>query len=256
MVENSARIADSSDGSDRGGGLWAQESVLIVTSELEPYISLRNGGSGLVFDLVKQAFAEVNRPVTIQFYPWKRAEMMVAAGEAYAAIPYIKNEERAKTYNFSEPLVFLSYKFLYNKEKFPQGFTWTKLEDFRGYTIGGGLGWYYLSAFEQAGLKVEAVVTEWQNLQKLLAQRIDFTVLDEITTYQILREKNPEAIDKIGFCEKPESIVAFHLLISRKYPHTDEISAAFQQGLARLKEKGAYQQLFEQYQIPKDMLVP
>jgi len=47
--------------------------------------------------------------------------------------------------------------------------------------IGGVLGYFYQKEFEKAGLNVEYVATDEQNLKKLLAGRIDIFPVAGIT---------------------------------------------------------------------------
>lgn len=230
--------------------------VLIVSSDYAPYTLSDQNGSGVVLDVVRQAFAAVDIEVTFEFYPWARGESLVAQGDAFGTAPYFKTDEREKVYDFSDPIVFSFNKFFYNKENFPEGFTWNTLEDFQGYTMGGILGYWYLPAFEDAGLTVEAVATDEQNLAKLIDQRIDFTVIDEATGTLIMSENFLYDMDKIGVLEKPESFTEFHLLISRTYPNATVLTEKFNQGLVIIKGTGEYQQILDQYGIPDSYAVP
>ncbi len=230
--------------------------MLIVSSDYEPYTSSRNNGSGVVLELIKQAFAEMHRDVTFQFYPWVRCETMVGAGEAFGAAPYFKNEERLKKYDFSDPIVYSSNRFFFNKEKFPKGFSWHTLKDFRGYRVGGIRGYWYIPDFEQAGLTIDYVSDDQANLRKLVFARIDFLVLDEFVGQKILRENFSAAeAAKIGVLERPESFIKFHLMISRKYPDHAELAAELNQGLRIMKKKGSYQAILQRYGLPSHFAV-
>jgi polar amino acid transport system substrate-binding protein len=234
----------------------AQESVLILSDDYDPYTSSHQQGSGVMLDLVRQAFAAKGIEVTYEFAPWKRCEQMVAKGEAFGAAPYFKTEERLQHYNFSDPIIYSINKFFYNTEKFPNGFTWNTLEDFQGYSMGGILGYWYIPAFERAGLTVEKVESDKQNLAKLIAQRIDFTVIDELTGMLLLRQHFPDDMHKIGVLDKPESFLEFHVMISRTYPKTAEFTDQLNQGLKQLKESGEYHTILKKHHISTDFAVP
>ncbi len=234
----------------------AQESVVIASGDYAPYSSAQDGGSGAVLDIVRQAFAIRGIEVNYQFFPWSRCERMVAEGKVFAAAPYSKNDERLLLYDFSNPILFSFRRFFYDTDRFPGGFIWETFEDFRGYRMGGVLGYWYLPAFEQAGLTVETVTKEEQNMAKLIAQWIDFILLDELVGMHLLRERFSENMDTIGVLEKAESFDEMHLLISKTYPDAEALTTQFNEGLKRLKESGEYQKILETYQIPKYYMVP
>ncbi len=233
-----------------------QEAVLIVSSDYEPYTSSEGNGSGVVLEVIEQAFAATDVEVRFDFFPWKRCELYVERGEAFGAAPYFKTEERLEKYDFSDAIVYSSNRFFYNKEKFPNGFTWDTLEDFQGYSMGGTLGYWYVPAFERVGLAIDFAASDKQNLAKLIRQRIDFTVIDELTGMRILREDFAEDMDKIGMLEKPESFIKFYLLISRTYPNSETLTEKLNRGLSIIKENGTYQEILQQYNIPDNYAVP
>lgn len=234
----------------------AQESILIMSDDYEPYTSSQKQGSGVILDIVRQAFATKDILVKYKFAPWKRCEKMVETGEAFGAIPYFKTQERLQNYNFSDPIIYSYNTFFYNKKKLPNGFTWNTLEDFQGYRMGGILGYWYMSAFERAGLTVDEVRSDKQNLEMLIAQRIDFTIIDKLTGMQLLMEHFPDDMQTIGILDKPESFLKFYVMISRTYPKAAEFTEQLNYGLKKLKVSREYYKILEQYQIPKNFAVP
>ena len=234
----------------------AQEHILIMSDDYEPYTSSEKQGSGVILDIVRQAFATKDILVKYKFAPWKRCEKMVEIGQAFGATPYFKTAERLRNYNFSDPIIYSRNTFFYNKKKFPKGFIWKTLEDFQGYRMGGILGYWYMSAFERAGLTVDEVRSDKQNLEMLIAQRIDFTIIDELTGMQLLRGHFPGDMQTIGVLEKPESFLKFYVMISRTYPGAEEYTEYLNHGLEQLKASGDYQKILKQYRIPESFAVP
>lgn len=234
----------------------AGEPIIIVSDDYQPYTSSKNGGSGVILDIVKQVFDEIHIETVFKFYPWKRCEAHVAKGIAFAAVPYFKTEARLGRYDFSDPVIYSFNRFFFNKEKFPKGFEWNTLEDFRGYTMGSILGYWYMPAFERAGLRTEAVASDLQNMEKLIHRRIDFTLVDELTGRWLLREYFSKETEKIRMLEKPESFIEFYLLISRTYPNSAGITERFNNGLRMLKENGGYRKILEDYNIPEHYAAP
>ncbi len=60
---------------------------------------------------------------------------------------------------------------------------------------------------------------------------------------------------KIGVLKKQESILKFHLLISRKYPQHVELTESFNKGLKIIKNKPVYRNALEYYAIPDNFAV-
>ncbi len=228
----------------------AGEKVTITTNDYAPYTSTKNNGSGFILDIVRKTFKEVGVEVVYEFYPWKRCEFYVEHGKAFATTPYFKTEERIKKYNFSEPIIYSYNRFFYNKEKFPNGYEWNKIEDFKNYEIGGILGYWYIPEFKRAGLSVFYSSKEKMNLMLLIRKRIDFTIIDELTGRKLMNKNFPKEVDKIGVLKKPLSVLKFYLLISRKYPNHEKLTEKFNRGLKIVKEKTIYKKLLNHYSFP------
>ena len=235
---------------------YSEDSIVIVTNDYEPYTSSENGGSGLMLDIIQQAFNEVDLNVTFKFYPWKRCQNELDKGLAFAAIPYFKTKDRQEKYDFSEPILPMFNRWFYNTESFPEGFEWSDLSDFQGYNIGGVLGFWYTSTLEDSGLNLELVKNDLQNLKKLASHRIDFTIIDELTGNGLVREHMLSNIEIIKFLDKPFDVQESHLLISRSYPNSEEITKQFNKGLEILRSNGKFLQILISYQVPQHFSAP
>lgn len=227
------------------------DPVVITTNDYGSFTSSVNQGSGAVLDIVREAFAMVDREVTFKFFPWKRVENEALKGRSFAAVPYFKTQERKKKFNYSDPLVPLYTRFFYHKEKFPKGFKWDKYEDFRGYLMGGVLGDWYVPLYEKAGVAAEIVPTLDQNVKKLAMKRVDFIIMDELTGSELIKKHYPEGVSKIGTLDKPENVRGLHLMISRSYPDSANITAQFNKGLKLLKKTSRYKEILDTYKIPE-----
>ncbi|MBL4796079.1 MAG: transporter substrate-binding domain-containing protein [Oleispira sp.] len=229
---------------------YSENSIVIVTNDYEPYTSSKNGGSGVMLEIIQQAFNEVDLKVTFKFYPWKRGQRELDKGLVFAAAPYFKTKERQEIYDFSDPILPMFNRWFYNTENFPEGFEWSELSDFQGYNIGGILGFWYISALEESGVSPELVKNDMQNLRKLATQRIDFTIIDELTGNGLIREHMPSKIKIIKYLDKPFDVQESHLLISRSYPNSEEITKQFNKGLEILKGNGKFWQILITHEVP------
>jgi len=234
--------------------------VPIVTSEYPPYVIHENNHvTGIVPDIVQAAFQELNIEVSFSIKPWVRGEHLVKNGEAYATFPYLVTQSRSDNFDFSAPVISFNPKFFYKKTRFSNGlFEWHNLEDFQPYVIGGVLGYWYEEPFKKIGLNVQYVVGDRQNLHKLMHDRIDFTLMDELVGWYLIHDIFPEKNQRNIFsvAPKPESSEPFHLMISRKYPRAKELTSTFNKGLNLIKKNSEYQKILNKYKMSENYSVP
>ena len=231
-------------------GSHATAQVLFVTSNYEPYVIQQDSeASGIFPDIIKAVFDEINLEVKFEFQPWKRGEHTVVTGKAFATFPYLIRQERTEKFDFSDPVIFFFPKFFYMKERFPNGFAWNTLKDFHPYNMGGILGFWYEKSFQDAGLKVQYVTTDLQNIHKLTRDRIDFTLIDELVGWSLIKEAYPEQVTAFAVAQKPESTDAFHIMVSRNYPNANVLLKKFNEGLKTIKNNGTFHEILQQYDV-------
>lgn len=235
----------------------AQEPLVFVTSDYPPYVIEDSGlAKGIVPDLIRAIFKDTGIEVEFSFQPWNRGQKSVTQGAAFAGFPYVITEQRAEIFDFSDPFVAFIPKFFYKKTQFPLGFSWQKLQDFHGYRMGGVRGFWYEPAFNALGLKVNYVSTDLQNMNMLLKERIDFTLIDELVGWHLIKTHFPEQMLAFAVADKPESSTTLHLMVSRNYPNAKALTQVFNQGLKRVKENGHYQEILHNYAAPKEYASP
>lgn len=230
-------------------------TISIATDDYLPYTSRANNGSGALGEIVRESFALEGIQVEYVFASWKRCELLAAAGEVFGALPYFVNEERLQSFDFSAPIAYGITRFYYNKLQFPEGFTWERFEDFKGYRMGGIQGYWYIPEFNQAGLDIHLVQSEEQNFAKLAKQRIDFTLAGQPRAEEALRKLSTDDQNNIDSLTPPESFEGFHIMVSRTYPHAQIYSKLFKSGLKKLIASGRYQQLLDRYRLSTDYAV-
>ena len=175
--------------------------------------------------IVVAAFKEVGVTPTIVFYPWERAEDEVRQGNAFAAFPYAVTPDRQKEFDFSNPMYTVQAKFFYSKLYHPNGIPYNTLQDLRNYKIGALLGSWYVTTFADAGLQVEYVSSNDQNVQKLGLGRIDLMVEEENTVWSVIRKLYPNDVDQFATLDKPlDQPGVVNDLSSHGFSHIPEFS--------------------------------
>ena len=235
--------------------LHAQNTVEIITNDYIPFTSSENTGTGVILDIIRISFAINNIQVKYIFAPWRRCEENLRNGSVFGSVPYFKTDERIEKYDFSDPVIYSVNRFYYNKKRFPEGFKWKTLSDLKGYRIGVIMGYWYEKEFETAGLNIDYVATDKQNIKKLIYDRIDFLVLDEITFIYIMKKYFHDKMEMIGMVENPLSILPFHIMISRKYTKSKVFTEIFNNGLETIKRNGDYEKILKKYGTPQNQSV-
>ncbi len=145
----------------------AQEELPLATGEWPPYTSEHLEGYGFFTELMTAIVHEMGMTPKYVFYPWKRCEQTTLAGEVFGAFPYAVTETRQQDFDFSDLIMKNNVLFFYHKKHLTQKPEVTTLKDLEPYLIGGALGYNYVPAFTEAGLRVDYVDTDEQNVKKL-----------------------------------------------------------------------------------------
>jgi polar amino acid transport system substrate-binding protein len=233
--------------------IFSKETVVFVTDEYAPYVSKTKQKSGIFPEVVKKIFKEKHIKVQIKFQPWRRCEANLSEGNAFAAFPYLKTKEREAKHNFSDPVIYFYPKFFYLKNRFKKPFEWNNLSDFKHYSIGGVLGYWYEERFKKAKLNVDYEGNDSKNIKKLVKKMIDFTIIDELVGWNLIERMK---FDKSLFAvsKKPTDEDTFHLMVSRKYKNSEKYLKIFNQGFKKMKQSNEYHKIFKKYSIPDEYM--
>ncbi|MFP4363182.1 MAG: substrate-binding periplasmic protein [Spirochaetia bacterium] len=215
--------------------------IYIATGEYPPYVSEQLENYGPLAEIITEVFSEMGYTVRYQFYPWIRGEERVRAGLAFATFPYRSTPERRGNFDFSEPVYTVRAKLFYYFPNHPEGISVGNTDDLQEYRIGGLLGSWYNSYFEEAEIPIENVNSMDLNFQKLYRDRIDLTIEEENSCWSIIRELYPEEVDNFRAINSPiapEDPNNLCLMVSRSYPNAERILNEFNQVLNNLREDG------------------
>lgn len=145
-------------------------------------------------------------------------------------------EDRAKTYDFSEPYVFLDTVVVVRADDDRI----TKPEDLNGMSTANTISSTYAELAESYGANVTGVDDLNQTMELLIQGRIDATVNDETAFNDYLRA-NPDAPIKIACVAKRDS---YYIPVRKG---ESEMLAAINQAIADLRDDGTLKALSEKY---------
>jgi polar amino acid transport system substrate-binding protein len=216
--------------------------VLLVTGEWEPFTTEKTPDQGFFTQIVEAVFKEMGVKTTIKFYPWARCELLVQNGDAFAAFPYTPSGDRAKKYLFSKDIYKVASKlFFYNKTK--AAFTYRQLSDLKSYKIGGVSGYFYLEWFKKADIAYDLSDTEDAALQKLIDGKVELVPLTEANAWNLINQKYPKLASKFGTIDQPLDENKISLLVSKSYPHAQQLLDQFNVAFDRIISRGIYSEI-------------
>lgn len=225
------------------------ETITITTAEYEPYVMIsENKVTGVVIEIVEAAFSKSGINVVYENMPWKRGYIMTLSNKVDATIPYSKTPERELDCFYSEPLISSKSVFFYLKNRnISKTFEWETFEDFKKYKVGGTIGYYYEKSFKEAGVILDLVASDAQNVQKLFNKRIDTFLIDELVGWALIKKYYPNSIDDFSTLKKPESMAPMYLIIGKNNPNGENFMNKFNDGLKQIKESGEYDSILMKY---------
>lgn len=145
-------------------------------------------------------------------------------------------EDRAKTYDFSDPYVYLDTVVVVREDDDRI----TKPEDLNGMSTANTISSTYAELAESYGANVTGVDDLNQTMELLIQGRIDATVNDETAFNDYLRA-NPDAPIKIACVANRDS---YYIPVRKG---ESEMLAAVNQAIADLREDGTLKALSEKY---------
>lgn len=215
-----------------------KEKILVSTGHWPPFCAEHLKEHGLVSEIVKMIFNEIEQPYKIEFHFWPKAYSKATSGQAMASYPYYYTEEKSEHLLYSDELMLNKELFFFLKDKHPKGIEYNKLTDLKKYKIAGVRGYFYTEEFGNEKLDVTYYSTEKEALKSIHNGESDLIVLSEVGGWMLIEEQYPKQIKNFASIDNPLLIKPLHLVISKNYPKSNSLLAKFNETLNNLKNKG------------------
>lgn len=215
-------------------------TITVVTGDWPPYLIRSDPHQSPMGQVTDRVFNDAGYEVRYTIQPWKRSKDQVRAGAADVLMPAYCSPDRTAVYLCSDPVV-TGKQVLFHRTDMP--FTWTSVDDLRGYIIGGTLGYYYGTDFEAAErrgeLKILRIASDETNMRLLMKGRIQLYPQDKAVGFAMLHNLYPpDRWSEITNDEKPLHEQSLHLLFTRASPRGAQLQSIFNQGLKHLRHTG------------------
>jgi len=224
---------------------FVQQTHILIAGDEE------KEGSYLV-ELTQEAFQRVGYTPEFRFVPWARALKLSIKGDYKVLLAAYFSEERAEKLAYTAPIGSTRVFFLKRKD---QSMTYTTMDDLKPYRIGHIRGSKVNTAFDEAEktfLTMEYVSSTEQNINKLLAGRLDLVVEKEERLTQLLKTEFQDDADKLELIYPPLQVNPFYNCVSKALPNAQQIVDDFNRGLQMIREDGTLSTILTKYGVASD----
>ena len=238
-------------------GSVAAEKILIVGEPYAPYEFKKDGKvQGIDVDIIANIMEKLGVEYEIKIFPWLRAEKMVKVGQADFVLTTSMKEKRKAFLNYPTVPMWKSEYVYLSKVGGVTGLTSYKDAIDKNLTVAVVKGNSYNPSFWAAypnrdEKKVHKLLREGVNnevnLKKIAAGGVDVTVIDQ--TVGLYTAKLQGVRDKVQVASTPLFSKPYYMPVSKKAPHPQaaEIHAKFHEELAKMKENGELQKIFDKW---------
>lgn len=198
---------------------------------------------GIMPDLIREMWSVMGvEEQEFHIYPWARAYEMIQNELDTVLFSMSRTKEREPLFKWVGPITVDRFMLFARKDRHPSAFT---LNDLKGADVGtvrDDIGDQAMAALGTKA-KIRPVADVNINLRKIMNNRIDYMVHDEVSMRMLLRRHQlPEdALVPVYLVRK----VASHIAVSRNVP--DELIHRMNDALYKVRNSPAYDRIFEKY---------
>lgn len=225
----------------------AADIRLVTGDDYAPLTGQSLAGSGMLSQIVQEAFARSGMTSTLAWQPWNRAYLMTLRGEYDATFPYIRADQREHEFYYSEP-VYLSEQHLFSRAD--DAFETIDAQQASGRRLCHPLGWQlpeFVQALVDGGVLVRHSPQGLSECaQLLLLGRDDFFLADlQLGRYALSSTGAPPL--QFHISQSVLSRQTLHLMVPRSHPDALTLIEQFNVGLAALHASGEYERAFDDF---------
>jgi polar amino acid transport system substrate-binding protein len=165
------------------------DTRVMITGEWPPYTGMQEPEGGSITAIVRAALAAKGDDVRIGYFGWHRVRRLMLDNRGYSgSFPHYYSEERGSRCHFSEPVGSSPLGLV---TSLGTDVKWERIEDLGRYRVGTVKSYVNLPEFDRLVAKGRihpvAALNDSDNLQALLAGRIDAAIMDRNVFAYLLR---------------------------------------------------------------------
>lgn len=224
-------------------------AIKMVTAQWAPFYSDQLPRGGPVAEIAVEAFKRTGHQATVEYLPWSRALRKATALEADIVLGAYYTDVRAKTFNFSAPILTVNVGLVTNSNTGIKSYS--SLRDLSHFRIGVAKGWANSPEFDAASyLNKDLAKNQILNIRKLSYDRVDMIAIAfEVFRYEDSKIHPHSPPKRHVFLEPLLSKSTLHLMISKQFADDAEIISDFNRGLQQMKDDGSYAKILKAHRI-------
>lgn len=228
--------------------VYAEHTIRLSTINWQPYTGEDLLEHGFFSELVTEAFSRVGYRVEFQYRPWARALEEAKDGDVHGIMDAYWKEDRVKFLEYPDVVWKVKEVFIALQEN-PITYTGT-LTDLKGVTIGVLRATAQAEELQAAGVNTDAINDQIQNVQKLLAGRIDAMIIPEDIFFYHAERLDPQFDrTRVKVLNPPYKVYDMYVAFSKQKPDYQQLTADFNRGLGMIKADGTFEKILEKHHV-------
>ena len=227
-------------------GAQSPKTLRLSANYWEPYTGPGMANNGVATEIVVRALARAGYATEISFMPWSRTLASAYHGKIDGVVGIWPTRQRRLKLLFSDSYLTNRLHLLYVRPALSGNLT---LDTLDGIRIGVGRDYDYSDSFlEPKRFILDPVDRIGQNLSKLFLGRIDMMLEDPyVAEYTLLHHADEFAgHPPLRYSPAPLLQLPLHFGLSRDRADAEQIIAAFNTQLARMKKDGSLAAILQQ----------
>jgi len=224
--------------------------IVFTTGEYPPYMSKKADGFGTVSKVITEACRRAKLICEYEFYPWKRAQLMVKHGKNVATFMWSKTKKRENEYIFSKyPVGYGVTTVFYKKSRFKDGVKFDNWIDLKKYRIAAVRSYWYENIYKKLEINVHYINKSKQAWKLLEIDRIDVYVDNYPVGIWDAKQVVPELMKDLGYTELEAKDVEArysYIMFSKKYKDSAWLKNKLDLSLKSMHEDGTYRKIMSE----------
>ncbi|ASP37398.1 ABC transporter [Bacterioplanes sanyensis] len=217
---------------------WADKTVYLTSLDWPPYSGKSLPDQGGSIAVAKAAFEAMGYSLVVDVFPWSRAVALAKdANSKYAGyVPEYYSDGVAEEFIYSDPMGKSPVGFI---EQAGKPISWSSHEDLKNFSIGVVQDYVNEAKFDgmvaDGSLKVEPVISDKNNIMKVINGRLDMAVIDKnVMNYLFANDKALQGkASKANFNSKLLDDKDLYICFKRT-PQGEELVKIFNEGLKKI----------------------
>ena len=223
-------------------------NITIVTEQLPPYNYQEDGVmKGMSTEVLQAVLQELNLEVSIEVYPWARAYRMAKSNENVLIYSISRIPQREELFKWVGVIAPVSFGVFALKKR--PDIKATSLDELRPYRLATVLGSAVDQYFTKEGFTNIVKSNSTEVLMKMfLLGRSDVWPVSKQTGIYALKKAGISPSETVREILKLKDFSSGNQYMAFSYSTKDHIVNQFRKALQKIKQKGIYQNIIEQYE--------